>query len=132
MTTATKTKPVPEFSASEAPKQQAPAVDALPERERIDPIMPSGGAPRKPNPYDPVIAEMVGGLDDKGYSYGETFTVDSEGLAKVHQSMIRRAARSAGVSVAVPVTPTEGGWFRVRYGVIPTLKRKPREGKPSE
>lgn len=72
-----------------------------------------------PNPYDAVVKALAQSADVRGYSGGKQFTM-AEAQAKVHQNMIRRAAKKQGVGISVLASPVNSsGTVTVTFAVVP-------------
>lgn len=78
----------------------------------------------EPNPYDGVVAELAGSVDEAGYSATRVLTVESIDEARKQRSLVRKAAKAAGVTSKVKFGLDPAGPVEVRFGIVPK-KQKP-------
>lgn len=97
----------------------------LPTFKKVDAPKPRSSQ-KQPNPYDTLLHELAGEAEASptGYSSGRSADLRNPELAKVHASMIRRAARNheprVGVSVIITPDSTEGSTkVNLTFAVIP-------------
>lgn len=73
----------------------------------------------EPNPYDGVIAELAAAVDEAGFSATRVLTVDSIDEARKQRSLVRKAAKAAGVTSKVKFGLDPAGPVEVRFGIVP-------------
>lgn len=83
-------------------------------------------APKAPNPYEPLVAELIESLSPAGYSPNMVFTVASVDEAKLHRRLFRQAANAAGGHNTKVKFKAGPDGVAVTAGIVPASARRAR------